>query len=106
MGQYQLHASGAAELVRNVEAAVAGGELRPGEPLPSVRRLAIELGLSPGTVAAGLSELRRRGVVLTEPRRGTRVGEAPPVGDTRTVLPLPAGARDLSSGNPDPGGIL
>ena len=102
MGQYQFKASSASELVRNVEAAVARGELRPGEPLPSVRRLAVELGLSPGTVAAGLSELRRRGIVLTEPRRGTRVGQAPPVGSARTLLPVPAGARDLSSGNPDP----
>lgn len=102
MAQYQLQAGDAAELVRNVEAAVASGGLRPGERLPSVRRLAAQLGLSPGTVAAGLSELRRRGVVLTEPRRGTRVGEGPPVGVARTLVPVPAGARDLSSGNPDP----
>ncbi len=102
MRQYQIRASSAAELVRDVEAAVANGHLRPGERLPSVRRLAVELGLSPGTVAAGLAELRRRGAVVTEPRRGTRIGEAPPVGASRMLLPVPPGARDLSSGNPDP----
>ncbi len=102
MTQYQIRASSAAELVRDVEAAVAGGQLQPGQRLPSVRRLAAEVGISPGTVAAALAELRRRGVVLSEPRRGTRVGEAPPVGSPRTLLPVPAGARDLSSGNPDP----
>ena len=75
---------------------------RPGERLPSVRRLAAEVGLSPVTVAAGLAELRRRGVVLTEPRRGTRIGEGPPVGSLRAPLPVPPGARDLSRGNPDP----
>ena len=60
------------------------------------------MGLSPATVSAGLAELRRRGVVLSEPRRGTRIGEGPPLGSSRPALPVPAGARDLSRGNPDP----
>ena len=88
--------------MRTIEAAVRGGELVPGERLPSVRRMAREVGLSPVTVAAGLSELRRRGVVVTEQRRGTRIGPGPPVGSRGTALPVPAGARDLSRGNPDP----
>ena len=100
--QYRMSASTAAELVRDVEAAVAGGQLTPGQRLPSVRRLAIEVGLSPVTVAAGLAELRRRGVVVTEPRRGTRIGRGAPIGAARIPLPVPAGARDLSRGNPDP----
>jgi DNA-binding transcriptional MocR family regulator len=100
MEQYQITASSAAELVRSVEAAVADGTLAPGERLPSVRRLAAAVGLSPVTVAAGLAELRRRGVVVTEPRRGTRIGGAAPIG-LRTPVPVPSGARDLSRGNPD-----
>ncbi len=102
MKQYRIKAASAAELARSIEAAVSAGELAPGERLPSVRRLAAEVGLSPVTVAAGLAELRRRGVVISEPRRGTRVGDAPPVGAWRSALPVPAGARDLSRGNPDP----
>jgi DNA-binding transcriptional MocR family regulator len=54
------------------------------------------------TVASGLAELRRRGVVLSEPRRGTRIGSGPPIGSARATLPVPRGARDLSRGNPDP----
>jgi len=100
--QYRIQAGSAAELVADIETAVANGALSPGERLPSVRRLAIEVGLSPVTVAAGLAELRRRGVVLTEQRRGTRIGEGPPIGSSRTSLPVPDGARDLSRGNPDP----
>jgi DNA-binding transcriptional MocR family regulator len=100
--QYRIRAGSAAELVRNVEDAVAGGALLAGAPLPSVRRLAVEVGLSPVTVAAALAELRRRGVVVSEPRRGTRIGDGPPVGSGRAPLPVPAGARDLSRGNPDP----
>jgi DNA-binding transcriptional MocR family regulator len=100
--QYWMKAGSAAELVRGIETAVARGELAPGQRLPSVRRLAVEVGLSPVTVAAALAELRRRGVVLTEQRRGTRIGPGPPIGSARSPLPVPAGARDLSRGNPDP----
>jgi DNA-binding transcriptional MocR family regulator len=100
--QYRIEASSAAQLVRSIEAAVASGALAPGERLPSVRRLAVQLRLSPVTVAAGLSELRRRGVVVTEPRRGTHIGSAPPIGSWQTPMPVPPGARDLSLGNPDP----
>jgi DNA-binding transcriptional MocR family regulator len=100
--QYRISATSAAELVREIEEAVASGALAPGQPLPSVRRLAAEVGLSPVTVAAGLAELRRRGIVLTEPRRGTRIGQGPPIGSSRQSLPVPPGARDLSRGNPDP----
>ena len=100
--QYRIRAANAAQLVESVEAGVADGALAAGQRLPSVRHLALELGLSPGTVAAGLAELRRRGVVQTELRRGTRIGSAPPIGGPRAPLPVPPGARDLSRGNPDP----
>jgi DNA-binding transcriptional MocR family regulator len=100
--QYRIEAASAAELVRSIETAVASGELAPGQPLPSVRRLAAEVGLSPVTVSAGLAELRRRGIVITEQRRGTRIGAAPPIGSWRAALPVPPGARELSRGNPDP----
>jgi DNA-binding transcriptional MocR family regulator len=99
---YRIKAAGAADLVRDVEDAVARGALLAGERLPSVRRLAVDVGLSPATVSAGLAELRRRGVVVSEPRRGSRIGDGPPVGSWRVPLPVPPGARDLSRGNPDP----
>jgi DNA-binding transcriptional MocR family regulator len=102
MEQYTIHASSAEELVRSVEAGVASGALRPGERLPSVRRLAAEVGLSPATVAAGMAELRRRGVVLSEQRRATRITPAPPISATPALVPVPSGARDVSRGNPDP----
>src|SRR6185312_10166165 len=100
--QYRIVAASAAELVRSVEQAVVAGELAPGERLPSVRNLAREVGLSPVTVSAGLAELRRRGIVITEQRRGTRIGPAPPLGAARPAPAVPDGARELSRGNPDP----
>jgi DNA-binding transcriptional MocR family regulator len=97
-----MKASSAAQLVELVERRVARGELAPGQPLPSVRRLAVETGLSPATVASAIAQLRRRGVVLSEPRRGTRIGPGAPVGSARAALPVPEGAHELSLGNPDP----
>ena len=70
--------------------------------MPSVRALATQLGLSPATVAAGLAELRRRGVIVTEERRGTRIAHASALAWTTASMPVPPGALDLSRGNPDP----
>src|SRR6478752_7277610 len=100
--QYRTSARNASGLVAELEAAVASGRLAPGQRLPSVRRIAADGSLSPATVQAGLAELRRRGVVVTEPRRGTRVGERPPVSGGSAAISLPEGVRDLSHGNPDP----
>jgi len=100
--QYWIGAGSASGLVAAVESALAAGDLAAGERLPSVRRLADETGLSPATVASGLAELRRRGVVVSEPRRGTRIGERPPLAGGIRPIEAPPGARDLSLGNPDP----
>jgi DNA-binding transcriptional MocR family regulator len=97
-----IHGASAGEIAASVEAAVAGGRLRAGEPLPPVRRLATDLGVSPTTVAAALAELRRRGVVMSRPRSGTRVADRPPLRPSRSAAAVPDGARDVASGNPDP----
>lgn len=91
----------AAEITASVEAAIRTGELSPGDLLPTVRALASALRVSPTTVSASYRELRGRGLLVTEGRRGTRVGPAPPVVAPATA-PLPAGTWDLASGNPDP----
>src|SRR3954451_18202261 len=92
----------ATEIAASVEAAVASGALAPGERLPAVRGLAESLGVSPTTVAAARAELRRRGVVVSRPRSGTRISERPPVRPARAPATVPAGGRDLALGNPDP----
>jgi DNA-binding transcriptional regulator YhcF (GntR family) len=65
------------QIVAQVQEAIATGRLTPGDRLPTVRRLAEELDLAPGTVARAYSELERLGVVVTEGARGTRVAEQP-----------------------------
>ncbi len=101
--QYQqITGSSASEIALSVQAAVADGRLAPGAALPSVRRLATDLQVSPTTVAAALADLRRRGVVVSRPRSGTRVAERPPLRPVRPAAAVPDGARDLASGSPDP----
>jgi DNA-binding transcriptional MocR family regulator len=99
--QYQFVGSSASEIAASVEAAVASGRLYPGQPLPSVRRLAAELGVSATTVAAAFADLRRRGVAVSRPGSGTRVAERPPLRTAWTSADLPPGARDLVTGSPD-----
>jgi DNA-binding transcriptional MocR family regulator len=89
------------EIASSIEAAAAGGELRPGERLPSVRALAAGLGVSPTTVAGAIADLRRRGVVVSRPRSGTEIARRAPVAPA-VPAPVPEGVRDLATGNPDP----
>jgi DNA-binding transcriptional MocR family regulator len=99
--QESITGSNAREIAASIEAAIASGELEPGARLPSVRRLAEQLAVSPTTVAAAFADLRRRGNVISQPRSGMRVADRPPVGASMPPA-VPEGVRDLSTGNPDP----
>lgn len=61
------------QLRRQLMAEVASQRLPPGSKLPSVRRLAADLGLAPNTVARTYRELEAAGVVETRGRNGTIV---------------------------------
>jgi DNA-binding transcriptional MocR family regulator len=100
--QYQPRGSGASEISANLEADIAAGVALPGMPVASVRRTAAALGVSTATVAAAMADLRRRGVVVSRPRSGLRVADRPPVRPGFDVAEVPAGARDLVTGSPDP----
>ena len=80
---------------------MANGRLAPGAKLPAVRDLAVALEVSPATVAAAYRALKQRGFVVGERGQGTSIAPLPPMRVQRAAE-LPAGVRDLSSGNPDP----
>ncbi|MCF1511995.1 aminotransferase class I/II-fold pyridoxal phosphate-dependent enzyme [Streptomyces glomeratus] len=103
LGGYRIEGRRAAEIAASVERAVGAGELEPGQPLPPVRDLAVELGVNPNTVGAAYRVLRDRGVIETAGRRGSRVRSAPATtGRDHIHVEVPEGVRDVSSGNPDP----
>lgn len=80
-------ASAAVEIADDVEAQIRAGKLAAGEPLPAVRTLAQQLGISPNTVAAAYARLREAGLLVTDGRRGTRVAAPPTHGDVMTAVP-------------------
>lgn len=100
--QYSISGKSAAEIAASIERAIGNGELAPGAPLPSVRRLASKLGVSPTTAATALSDLRSRGLVVTRERSRSHVSWRPPLAGAVRRPTVPPGARDLASGNPDP----
>lgn len=65
----------ARQLVTQIAAAIRNEELTPGMRLPTIRSLAADLGLAPGTVARAYADLEREGWVHAQGRRGTIVAE-------------------------------
>ena len=61
------------QLTQQVREAVARGELRPEERLPSVRQLSQDLAVNPNTIARAYTELERDGLVVSRPGLGVFV---------------------------------
>ena len=64
-----------AQLERAIRADITIGKLAAGTRLPTVRELAIQLGINPNTVAKVYSQLVRAGVLATQRGVGTFVRE-------------------------------
>ena len=102
-----------AHLAEALRAAVLDGRYAPGEPIPSSRVLAGQLGVSRGSVVAAVDQLVGEGYLVAEPRAAVTVaadGVVVPVRVTR-----PSGDRaparrtapllDLRPGRPDTRGL-
>lgn len=61
------------QLRRQLAAAIDEGVLADGARLPTVRQLAADLGIAPGTVMRAYAELEASGRVATRRAAGTRV---------------------------------
>jgi DNA-binding transcriptional MocR family regulator len=93
--------SRAQAIALDFEGRIRTGDLSAGERLPTVRALAAELGVDPGTAAAAYRLLRERGFVISDGRRGTRVAAQLEPRPSRAGR-LPPRGRDLASGVVDP----
>ena len=66
-----------AQIAAQIRVAVASGEVRPGDALPSVRSLAQRLRVNPATVVQAYRELEMDGFVEMRHGAGTFVREVP-----------------------------
>ena len=61
--------------------AIGSGALRPGEQLPTMRQLAVDLKVDLNTVRHAYDELEETGAIVVLRARGTYVAERPPLVD-------------------------
>lgn len=75
------------EQIRSQVAAMIGSSiLKTGTRLPTIRQLAKDLQVAPGTVARAYQELERTGAIVTKGRHGTLVAEAAAVERSETDI--------------------
>ena len=88
--QYEIHSASRLpiyqQLVHQVREAIARGDLKPEEQLPSVRQLSRDLVINPNTVARAYRDLESAGVVTTRRGAGTHVSGAGSPLDRRECL--------------------
>jgi len=58
--------------------AISRGDLKPGDQLPTVREVAIDLSINPNTVNRAYAELERDGVLHSTRGRGTFISDPAP----------------------------
>ena len=68
------------QIMQQVRQKVAVGEWKPGETIPSIRALAVELQVSVITVKRAYLELEREGVIVTQHGKGSTVARDPALG--------------------------
>lgn len=63
------------QLIDQVETFILKGILSPGDQMPSVRSLSLELSVNPNTVQKSYSELDLRGIIHSVPGKGCFVSD-------------------------------
>lgn len=67
-----------AQLERGIRVAIATGRMAPGDQLPTVRQLAVDLRVNANTVAKVYLTLEREGVLITRRGVGTFIADSIP----------------------------
>ena len=65
------------QIIYAVEKSIVCGQLRPGDPFPSVRVLSQTCKVNPNTAHKAVADLTRRGLLEVRPGIGTVVAEVP-----------------------------
>lgn len=64
------------QIVNEIERYVSLGVLKPNEKIPSVRNMALDLGINPNTVKKAYDILEDRGVIVTLSTKGTFISDS------------------------------
>jgi len=67
------------QIIQQIEYAILSGRMRPGDRLPTIRSLAVELKTNPNTIARAYNELEIRGILATQVGSGTFISDKKPV---------------------------
>ena len=62
------------QIVEKFRHLILNGALKPGEKMPSVRQLAMDLSINPNTIQRAYAELERNGFIYSVNGRGSFVG--------------------------------
>jgi GntR family transcriptional regulator len=65
------------QIIDQILGGIASGSLKPGDQLPTVRQLAVDLTINPNTVVRAYRELEIRGVLDTQQGVGTFITAEP-----------------------------
>ena len=63
------------QVIERFQQMILCGALRSGDPMPSVRSLAMELSLNPNTIQRAYQELERKGYIYTVKGKGSFVSD-------------------------------
>ena len=66
------------QIIEQAKYAIARGDLQPGDRLPTVRQLAVDLSINPNTVIRAYRELEIEGTLDTQQGSGTFVSDRRP----------------------------
>jgi GntR family transcriptional regulator len=66
------------QIIEMIKFGIARGDLAPGDRLPTVRQLAVDLSINPNTVIRAYRELEIEGVLETHQGSGTFIGNNKP----------------------------
>jgi GntR family transcriptional regulator len=67
------------QIIQQIEYAILSGRMKPGDRLPTIRSLAVELKTNPNTIAKAYGEMEIRGILETQVGSGTYISDKKPV---------------------------
>src|SRR5438270_9265650 len=69
------------QIMEQIKQRIAVGDWTEGQPIPSIRQLAVDLQVSVITVKRAYLELEREGIIVTQQGKGSHIASTPGLGE-------------------------